>query len=49
METLTIEKDNKPTTAMKSISGSVAVLEAFIAEECGNNLWLSRRCHHAHL
>ncbi|MGK2863207.1 MAG: biosynthetic-type acetolactate synthase large subunit [Chitinophagaceae bacterium] len=33
METLTIEKDNKTTTAMKSISGSVAVLEAFIAED----------------
>lgn len=32
METLTIEKDKKTTTATKSISGSVAVLEAFIAE-----------------
>ncbi len=32
METLTIEMDNKTTPAMKSINGSVAVLEAFIAE-----------------
>ena len=32
METLTIEKDKKTTKATKSISGSVAVLEAFIAE-----------------
>ena len=32
METLTIEKDKKTMTATKSISGSVAVLEAFIAE-----------------
>ena len=32
METLTMEKDKKTTTATKSISGSEAVLEAFIAE-----------------
>lgn len=32
MDTLTIEKGKKTTTATKSISGSVAVLEAFIAE-----------------
>ena len=32
METLTMEKDKKTTKAMKSISGSEAVLEAFIAE-----------------
>jgi acetolactate synthase-1/2/3 large subunit len=32
METLTLEKEKKSTPATKSISGSVAVLEAFIAE-----------------
>ena len=32
METLTMEKDKKTATAAKTINGSVAVLEAFLAE-----------------